>query len=70
MKGKPFGLRLNIVRCHKRLSVEELASKSGISESTLYNLESGLRPLPNSNTLIKLCKTLDVSSDHLLGLED
>ena len=70
MKGKTFGLRLNIVRCHNRLSVEELASKSGISESTLYNLESGLRPLPNGNTLIKLCKTLNVTLDHLLGLED
>lgn len=70
MRGKTFGLRLNIVRCHNRLSVEELASKTGVSASTLYNLESGLRPLPNGNTLIKICKALNVTSDHLLGLED
>lgn len=70
MKGKTFGLRLNIVRCHNRLSVEELANKSGVSESTIYKLESGAWALPNCNTLIKLCKALNVTSDHLLGLED
>lgn len=65
-----FGLRLNIARCNRKFSVDELAYKSGVCRTTIYNLENGTQKKPNCETVVRICRVLDVSSDYLLGLEN
>ena len=65
-----FGLRLNLARSLRKMSVNDLAYKSGVCRTTIYNLENGTQKMPNCDTVIKICKVLDVTSDYLLELED
>lgn len=65
-----FYERLRSARVVRGLTQEELAKEMGWGErSNVSRLESG-RHIPRADTLIHLCKVLDVSADYLLGLED
>lgn len=50
------------------LNQKELAEKAGISESKLSRIESGETKNINCDTIIKIAKVLNVSTDYLLGL--
>jgi transcriptional regulator with XRE-family HTH domain len=50
------------------MSQLELAERSGLRQSHISQLETGARSNPQAHILIALAKTLDCSTDYLLGL--
>lgn len=60
------GPRLRALRRRRGDTLAELAAKTGISESTLSRLESGLRR-PNLELLLPLASAYDVPLDDLVG---
>lgn len=61
--------RLKIARVNKGLSQQELADKVHVGKTTIPNYETGYSE-PNSETLIKISKVLDVTINYLLGIEE
>lgn len=57
------------LRKEKKISQGELAKQLGISASTIGMYEQGRRD-PDTQTLLKLAKALDVSVDYLVGVSD
>lgn len=56
-----IGLWLTKYRLDRKLSVPELAEKSGLSAVSIYNIESGRSQNPQRATVQKLEKALDVA---------
>jgi len=56
--ASPFAAWLTRVRLEKKLSVTELAVKTGLSVPALYNLEAGRISNPRKETVIRLEKAL------------
>lgn len=52
-----------------RITQKELAEKLGMKQQTYQKIESGKAADIRISTLFHICKTLDVSSDWLLGLK-
>lgn len=63
-----FVKKFNEAVLHSKLSVTEIAKRSGVSRNTIYEYMWG-KITPNITVLMKLCKTLNVSADYLLGLK-
>ena len=63
----PFGSRLNIVLRAKKMRKKDLAELISVSDSNVskYLYEKTFPSLP---TLVLIAKTLNVSTDYLLGL--
>jgi len=59
--------RLKDLRTERGLSVAELASRSGVSQPYIWQIESGRRKNPGSESLQKLAKALGVSVNDLLS---
>ena len=66
---KVFGERLKEIRDDKNISMSELARQIGTSQQNISRWESG-EIVPSADTIVMLCKSLNVSSDFLLGLSD
>lgn len=64
----PVAENLFRLRAEKQLSQTKLAKLSGLQPSTISHFERGTRE-PSLKNLVKLCKALGCSSDHLIGLE-
>lgn len=64
-----FSTILKELRIELGYTQMQLARKANLATSCIAMLETNKRE-PNSNTLIALCRALDVSADYLLGLED
>ena len=64
-----FKERFNECLKFSNLSQEEFARKMNMSQSVISNYCTGKR-LPSLDTLMLICKILQVSSDYLLGLVD
>lgn len=64
-----FGSRLNKSITNSGLSVSEIERLSGVNHSNICDYISE-KMLPSAYNLYALCKTLNVSADYLLGLED
>ena len=47
----------------------EIAQAIGVSKQCVSDYKAG-KSLPSFDTLVKICKFLDVSSDYLLGIDD
>jgi|SRR5690606_13148697 transcriptional regulator with XRE-family HTH domain len=62
---KEIGNRLRQLRKEKGLTLSEASEKAGLAKSTYGGFESGFRA-PSINSLRKLAKSLNVSSDFLL----
>ena len=62
---KEIGENIRAVRKSKNLTIETLSELAGISESFLGTVERGESSL-SIETLINLCKVLDVSADFLV----
>jgi transcriptional regulator with XRE-family HTH domain len=60
------GPRLRHVREHRDLTITDVASRTGISKSTLSRLETGQRR-PTLELLLALARTYDVPLDELVG---
>lgn len=51
------------------LKQSEFAKQVGISKQCITDFKSG-RSFPSLQTLRLICKSLDVSADYLLGIDD
>lgn len=61
--------RMNALRQDNDLSQEQIAKVLGVAQTTYSQYELGKRQIP-IDTLIKLCKFYNVSTDYMLGLID
>ncbi|MCJ1993109.1 helix-turn-helix transcriptional regulator [Lactococcus piscium] len=64
-----FGDKLKTLRKSKKLTQAELAQRLEISKSSVTSYEQG-RIYPSLEIFSKICETLNVSSDYLLGVSD
>ena len=69
MSNLDINTKLKLLRKQKGVSQGTVAIALGITASAYSNYEQGLR-IPTIPILIKLCKFFNVTSDHLLGLDD
>ena len=53
-----FGIYFKRKRQKKKISLRELASKTGVSHTYLYNIEKGHKAPPNDLVLVKLADVL------------
>ncbi|MGD1841359.1 MAG: helix-turn-helix domain-containing protein [Thermonemataceae bacterium] len=63
-----FGLKVKQLRLDQRLSLSELAHKSGISISYLNEIEKG-KKYPQTEKIMRLAEALQVSYDWLVSLK-
>ena len=61
-----LGIRISHLRKERRWSIFELEKRTGLSRSHIHSLELGKVKNPDSLTIIKLAKGLEVSIDALL----
>ena len=64
-----FKEKLKELRTEKNLSQIQFAKIINVSQRSISSWETGFRE-PDFETLEKLAKFFDVSTDYLLGLED
>ena len=68
MKHKDtFGERLNMVLYEQKLSQSDLDKRTGIGRANISRYVCN-KQMPTVDSLIAICKTLNVSADWLLGL--
>ena len=63
-------IRFKELRQKLGLSQPAIAEKLGMKTAMWQKLEYGTTPDPRSSTIFHICKTLGVSADWLLRLED
>lgn len=59
-----------VILAKKRKTVADLSKDTGISKTTLTNLYYDRTKNPDSQTLLKLSKSLGVTIDELLNVEE
>ena len=59
-----MGYRIREVRESKSMTQEELAEKSGVSRTTISQLENGEMKNTTSKTLLKLAQALDTTVER------
>ena len=64
-----FGRRLRAARTERGLEQQQLAEKAGLPPSSISHFEKGARK-PSFDNLRNLAKSLDVTTDYLLGRVD
>jgi transcriptional regulator with XRE-family HTH domain len=69
LDGGKFPVRLKEKRLELGLDIEELYKRSGVNDVMIRQYEEGVSR-PSFDSLIKLCVTMNVSADYLLGLSD
>lgn len=60
-------INLRVVRRAKEVTQAELSEKSGVSVSTITDIERGARDNIEITTLMRLAKALDCDLDDLVG---
>jgi len=60
-----MGYKIKEVREAKKMTQEELASKSGVSRGTISALENGTMRNTTSKTLLKIAAALETSVDKI-----
>ena len=63
-----FVVRLKELRIESDLTQKQLAQIIGVSDDCVYQWEKG-RSQPSIQILRKICKTLDISADYLIGVD-
>lgn len=66
MTNNILGSNIKAQRLDKKLSIDELSSRLGISPRTLDAYERGYRE-PNCDMLVRIADELGVITDYLLG---
>jgi transcriptional regulator with XRE-family HTH domain len=64
----PVGMRLRLLREHRRLGQAEIRGLVGVSPSTYSSWETG-KTYPTLEQVVVLARELQVSTDVLLGLQ-
>ena len=62
--------RLREIRKQRGLTQKELEACSGVPQNTISRIEIGSVQEISTRTLIGLARALQVSTDHLLGLDE
>ena len=65
-----FGKKVKRLRKLKGLTQKDLCDITGINRYTLIKYEKLDEAPPSMETIISLCKALEISADYLLGLKD
>lgn len=65
-----MGYKIKEKRKEKKMTQEELATKSGVSRATISGLENGTVRATSSKTLVKLARALDTTVDQIFFQED
>lgn len=68
MTAQTFGEKLRTMRRAAKVTQRELARKVGVDFSYISKLENDRLPPPAADTILSICKVLDVDSDDLLAL--
>lgn len=64
---EPLGRRVLSRRQRPYMSQGQLAKKTGLSIAIIQGIEQGSRPNPTLDTLLKLCRGLNLTLHELLG---
>ena len=64
-----FGTRLKMLRERNNLTMHDVVSRTGISQSLLSNYENNLRN-PTAKSIAKLAECFNVTTDYMLGLKE
>ena len=62
-------IKLKEIRKQKQFTQEQLADLLKVSQAQISRIEKGENVI-NNEQIIKLCRALNCSADHLLGLID
>lgn len=62
-----LGNNIKKIRTKKQLSLRALSEKSGISKTTINEIENGIVTNPTLDTIQKIAKALDTTYEDLLG---
>ena len=65
-----FGQRIHDLRSAQKLTLDELAGKSGASKSYIWELENKNPPRPSAEKLSAIAGALGVTVDYLYGRGD
>jgi transcriptional regulator with XRE-family HTH domain len=65
--SEKIGTKIRALRLKKRLTLDQLADKSGSSKSYLWELENKDPPRPSADKLAAIAKALEVTVDYFLG---
>ena len=65
-----LGQNIKRVRTNKGMTQKELSNKSGLSQSTITEIEKGTRQNLRADNLSKIATALNVSTNELLGIEE
>jgi transcriptional regulator with XRE-family HTH domain len=65
-----LGDRLARIRGFRRMSQQDLASRTGLKVQNISRIETDHREHVRSDTLRRLAEALDCSADFLVGLTD
>jgi XRE family transcriptional regulator, master regulator for biofilm formation len=61
-----IGQRINKLRLEKKISISELAERSGVAKSYISKLEKGIKTNPSIQLLEKVADALEVTIDDIL----
>jgi transcriptional regulator with XRE-family HTH domain len=61
-----FGKFLKKAREQKKISMNSLAKKCGLSGAYISNLEAGIRTMPSVNVIMKFSEVLNVTFEELM----
>lgn len=64
-----FGVRLRFARKNSRYTQVEVANYLNLNDRNVSRYENG-ESFPSVESLVRLCKMLNVSSDYLIGISD
>jgi transcriptional regulator with XRE-family HTH domain len=65
--SEKIGSRIRALRLEKKLTLDQLAERAGLSKSYLWELENKDPPRPSAEKLGGIAKALEVTVDYLMG---
>lgn len=66
--GQTIGIRLKALRAERKLSLQTLADRCGLTKSHIWEMEQGRAINPTISTAVAVASALGVSLDYLCGL--
>ncbi|MBR5173921.1 MAG: helix-turn-helix transcriptional regulator [Clostridia bacterium] len=69
MKTASIGEKIKEIRLENGLSQAKFGEILHVSQDTISLWEKG-KALPNTEYVILICKTFDISADYLLGIKE
>jgi transcriptional regulator with XRE-family HTH domain len=65
--SEKIGTKIRALRLSKKLTLDQLAERAGLSKSYLWELENKDPPRPSAEKLVGLAKALEVTVDYFVG---